>query len=179
MRFSPKRTQSVAVVVTCAVAIILLVVFVGYRIRLRVASDSAGALLRRADELSWNGNWFAAAPLYRQAEIKYAAEGNRAKALYAQVSQIPARAESVSLADTIYALNQDLSKPDAADAETRLRILLVRGTIENNYDASMARQAWKQVADLATRQRHLLLASRALGEQGIAAFLAGRCLAPQ
>ena len=58
MRFSPKRTQSVAVIVTCAVAIILLVVFVGYRIRQRVASDSAGALLRRADEYLRNGNCF-------------------------------------------------------------------------------------------------------------------------
>ena len=33
MRSSPKRTLSVAVIVTCAVAIILLVVFIGYRIR--------------------------------------------------------------------------------------------------------------------------------------------------
>ena len=126
MRFSPKRTQSVAVIVTCAVAIILLVVFVGYRIRRRVASDGAGALLRRADELSWNGNWFSAVPLYRQAEIKFEAQGNRAKALYAQISQIPGRAESTSLADTIYALTQDLSRPEAEDAETRLRILVVR-----------------------------------------------------
>jgi hypothetical protein len=33
MRFSPKRTQSVAVIVTCAVAIILLGVFIHYRFR--------------------------------------------------------------------------------------------------------------------------------------------------
>jgi CHAT domain-containing protein len=173
MRFSPKRTQSVAVIATCAVAIILLVVFIGYRIRRRVAFDSADALLRRADDLSWNGNWFSAEPIYRQAEIKFAAQGSRAKALYARVSQIPGGAESTSLADTIYALTQDLSRPESADAEARLRILLVRGTIENNYDAGMARQTWKEVADLATHQGHLLLASRALGEQGIAAFLAG------
>ncbi len=173
MRFSPKRTQSVAVLITCAVAIILLFVFISYRIRQRVASDSADALLRRADELAWNDNWFAAAPLYGQAEIKFAAEGNRAKALYAQVSQIPARAESVSLASTIFVLTQDLNRPEAADSETRLRILKVRGIIENNYDAGMARRTWQDVADLATRQGHLLLASRALGEQGIAAYLSG------
>lgn len=71
MRFSPKRTQSVAVFVTCAVAIILLVVFIGYRIRRRVSSDSASALLRRADELSWNSNWFSAVPLYRRAEFQH------------------------------------------------------------------------------------------------------------
>ena len=68
MRFSPKRTQSVAVILTCAVAIILIVVFIGYRIRRRVSSDSAGALLRRADDFAWNEQWLGAEPLYRQAE---------------------------------------------------------------------------------------------------------------
>jgi CHAT domain-containing protein len=173
MRFSPKRTQSVAVLVTCTVAIILIVAFVRYRIRRRIDSDSADALLQRADDLAWNGQWFSAAPLFRQAETKYIAERNGPKALYAQVSQIPARAESASLSDTIYALAQDLKKPDATDPETRLRILEVRGMIENNYDASLARQTWSQVAVLARNRGHLLLASRALGEEGIAAFLLG------
>ena len=173
MRFSPKRTQSVAVLVTCTVAIILVVAFVRYRIRRRIDSDSADALLQRADDLAWNGQWFAAAPLYHQAEVKYSAERNGPKALYAQVSQIPAGAESASLSDTIYALTQDMKRPAAADAETRLRILEVRGMIENNYDASLARQTWSQVALLARNRGHLLLASRALGEEGIAAFLLG------
>ncbi len=173
MRFSPKRTQSVAVLVTCTVAIILVVAFVRYRIRRRIDSDNADVPLRRADDLAWNGQWFAAAPLFRQAEIKYTAERNESKALYAQVSQIPAQAESASLADTIYALTQDLKKPEAADPETRLRILEVQGMIENNYDASLARQTWRQVAVLARNRGHLLLASRALGEEGIAAFLLG------
>ena len=173
MRFSPKRTQSVAVFVTCAVAIILVVAFVRYRIRRRIDSDSADALLQRADDLAWNGQWFAAAALYRLAEIKYEAERNRTKALYAQVSQIPAYAESTSLSATIYDLTQDLKRPEAADPETRLRILEVRGMIENNYDASLARQTWSQVAVLARNRDHFLLASRALGEEGIAAFLLG------
>ncbi|MGB6870890.1 MAG: hypothetical protein WBD93_14840, partial [Acidobacteriaceae bacterium] len=173
MRFSPKRTQSVAALVTCTVAIILVVAFARYRIRRRIDSDSADTLLRRADDLAWNGQWFAAAPLFRQAEIKYAAQRNESKALYAQVSQIPAYAESASLADTIYRLTQDLKQPEAADPETRLRILEVRGMIENNYDASLARQTWRQVAVLARDHGHLLLASRALGEEGIAAFLLG------
>ena len=173
MRFSPKRTQSVAVLVTCTVAIILVVTFVRYRIRRRIDSDSADALLQRADDLAWNGQWFTAASLYHQAEIGYSAERNGPKELYAQVSQIPAQAESASLSDTIYALTQDLKRPEAADSETRLRILEVRGMIENNYDASLARQTWEQVAVLARNRGHLLLASRALGEEGIAAFLLG------
>lgn len=173
MRFSPQRTQSVAVLVTCTVAIILVVTFVRYRIRRRIDSDSADALLQRADDLAWNGQWFAAAPLFRQAEKKFTVERNEPKALYAQVSQIPAYGEAASLADTIYALTQDLKKPEAADPETRLRILEVRGMIENNYDASLARQTWSQVAILARDRGHFLLASRALGEEGISAFLLG------
>jgi CHAT domain-containing protein len=173
MRFSPTRTQSVAVLVTCTVAIILVVAFVRYRIRRRIDSDSADALLQRADDLAWNGQWFAAAPIFHQAEIKFTAERSGSKALYAHVSQIPAQAETTSLSDTIYALTQDLKKPGAADPETRLRILEVQGMIENNYDASLARQTWSQVAVLARNRGHFLLASRALGEEGIAAFLLG------
>lgn len=97
-------------------------------------------LLRHAEDLARNGQWFAPAPIFHQAEIKFTAEWNDAKALYAQVSQIPAYAESASLADTINALTQDLKTPDAADPETSLQILEVRGMIENNYDASLARQ---------------------------------------
>ena len=113
MRFSPKRTQSVVVLVTCTVAIILVVASVRYRIRRRIDSDSAQVLLRRADDLAWNGQWFAAAPIFHQAEIKYTAERNETKALYAQVSQIPAQAEATSLSDTIYARTQDLKRPEA------------------------------------------------------------------
>ena len=174
MRFPPKRTQSLAVIVACAVSIsATIVIVVGYTINRHVTSRNADALLKTADDLAWNEKWLAAEPLYKQAEVEYAAEGNSSKALYAQVSQIPVSAESTSLEATIHDLTQDLNRPEATDPETRLRILRVRGLIENNYDATLARQTWQQVAALATRQGHLLLASRALGEQGIAAFLLG------
>ena len=45
--------------------------------------------------------------------------------------------------------------------------------LEVNYDADMARSTWAQVETLARQQHHYLLASRAIGEQGIAAFLLG------
>ena len=45
--------------------------------------------------------------------------------------------------------------------------------IENNYDASVARSTWRQVATLAKSQGHFLLASRAIGEAGISAFILG------
>jgi len=43
--------------------------------------------------------------------------------------------------------------------------------LEVNYDAGMARKTWADGETLAIRQHHYLLASRAMGEQGIAAFL--------
>ena len=42
-----------------------------------------------------------------------------------------------------------------------------------NYDSEMARQTWTEVQTLANRQHHYLLVARAMGEQGVAAFLLG------
>lgn len=42
--------------------------------------------------------------------------------------------------------------------------------LEVNYDSGMAQKTWTEVETLALHQRHYLLASRAIGEQGIAAF---------
>ncbi len=67
----------------------------------------------------------------------------------------------------------ELNLPEANDPETRLRILTILGMLEVNYDSGMARQTWAEVQSLAGRQHHYLLATRAIGEQGIAAFLLG------
>jgi len=174
MRFSPKRTQSVAVLVTCTVAIILVVAFVRYRIRRRIDSDSADALLQRADDMSWLNNWIGAAALYRQAELQFVQKRQLSKALYARVSEMPARSESsTTVPQQIAVLRHDLSLPEARDPEARLRILTVLGMLETNYDAGMARQTWTEVETLSVHRHHYLLASRAIGEQGIAAFLLG------
>lgn len=81
--------------------------------------------------------------------------------------------EVSSLPDQIWRLSQDLTLPEAQDEETRLRILTVRGMFEVNYDAATARNTWQMVGTLARKRHHYLLASRASGEQGIAAALLG------
>jgi CHAT domain-containing protein len=87
---------------------------------------------------------------------------------------MPARSESsVSFPAQIALLRRDLELPEAKDPETRLRILTMLGMLEVNYDAGMARQTWAEVQSLANSRHHYLLASRAVGEQGIAAFLLG------
>ena len=124
--------------------------------------------------MSWLNNWIGAAPLYRQAELQFTQKGQFSKALYARVSEMPASSESsTSFPAQIASLRHDLELPAAQDRETRLRVLTILGMLEVNYDSEMARQTWSEVQSLATSQRHYLLASRAIGEQGIAAFLLG------
>jgi len=135
---------------------------------------SPEALLKRADDMSWLNSWIAAEPLYRQAEIQFTQRSQLSKALYARVSEMPAQSESAtSIPAQIATLTNDLALPEAHDPETRLRVLTILGMLEVNYDSGMARETWAQVEDLALRQHHYLLASRAIGEQGIAAFLLG------
>jgi hypothetical protein len=119
-----------------------------------------------------SGFAIAAEPLYRQAELQFNQKGQYSKALYARVSGIPARSESsTSFPSQIASLRRDLELPEAQDPETHLRVLTILGMLEVNYDSGMARQTWAEVQSLATSQHHYLLASRAIGEQGIAAFL--------
>jgi CHAT domain-containing protein len=140
---------------------------------LRVRAGTPEAILTRADQLSWNNQWVAATPLYREAEIKFLREDKPSEALYAQVSQFIPRAESEPIPSLLVQLERLKALPVAQSPDTRLRILVIEGMIETNYDASMARATWQQVEQLARQQGHYLLMARAMGEQGIAAFLLG------
>jgi CHAT domain-containing protein len=134
--------------------------------------ESAQGLLDRADTLSWNNRWPEAEPLYNQAAAKLTRQNELSKALYAAVSEIPAD-ETVSASTYILRLTDDLRKPEAQDPETRLRILTILGVIETNYNAALALPTWRRVQQLALEQGHVMLASRAQGEQGIAAYILG------
>src|ERR1700733_717385 len=152
----------------------VLLSIVGYQVLRKRNPDAPEALLKRADGMSWLNNWIGAAPLYRQAELQFAEKGQPSKALYAGVSEIPAGSESsTNFPSQIASLRHDLQLPAAQDPETRLRVLTILGMLEVNYDSGMARQTWSEVQSLAISQHHYLLASRAIGEQGIAAFLLG------
>jgi len=156
---------------------LLLAVFlglVGWQVLRWRNSGSPEALLKRADEMAWLNNWIAAEPLYRQAEQQFIQRRQLSKALYARASEMPAHSESsATFPSQIAVLRRDLDLREAQDPETRLRILTILGMIEVNYDSGMARQTWTEVEALAMSRHHYLLASRAIGEQGIAAFLLG------
>jgi len=148
--------------------------FVGYQVLRRRTPEAPEALLKQADKMAWLNNWIGAAPLYHRAEIQFQQRHRLSKALYARVSEMPAHSESsTTIPQQIAVLNHDLTLPAAQDPKTRLRILTILGMLEVNYDAGMARQTWAEVEKLALHRHHYLLATRAIGEQGIAAFLLG------
>lgn len=67
-------------------------------------SGEAQRLLDKADELAWNYQWALAEPVYKQAQIAFEQKGDVSRALYAEVSQTIAHAESGSIPDTIVQL---------------------------------------------------------------------------
>jgi CHAT domain-containing protein len=136
------------------------------------APESAQGLLDRADALAWTNRWAMAAPVYARAAALFNQNHQTAKALYAEVSQLPAD-ETSSVAVKIRRLDNDLRTKAADDPATRLRILTIEGMLETNYDAGLALATWRRVSDSALKRGEVRLASRAEGEQGIAAFLLG------
>ena len=170
MRIAPSPTLRIA----SGLLLAALLIAVGYQVFRRLNSQAPDALLERADEMSWLNDWIGAEPLYRQAELQFTQKHQLSKALYARVSQVPAHSESsTSVPSQIALLRKELDLPEAADSETRLRILTILGMLEVNYDSGTARDTWAEVKALANRQHHYLLVARAMGEQGVAAFLLG------
>jgi CHAT domain-containing protein len=169
----PRAIKRVAVTFAITVAVIGAAYY--YAItphRPSTPPQSAESFLFQADTLSWGNRWEDALPLYRRAQQLFLSQHNASKALYAEVSEIPPD-ESVSIRQTILRLDRDLATPEAQDSETKLRVLTIRGMLEVNYDAAEARSTWKEVETLALKLHHVAVATRAQGEQGIAAFLLG------
>jgi CHAT domain-containing protein len=135
--------------------------------------DNPEDLLARADDLAWHNDWLEAAPLYAQAEQGFRIRNRPSQALYAHVSQFIPRAETEPLPGLLFELKQDQSLPAAQTPDTKLRLLVIQGMIETNYDAEMASKTWAQVETMARHRGEFRLMFRAMGEQGIADFLRG------
>ncbi len=163
-----KKSARIATVVA-----LIAVVSIGVRLLNRPRPGTPESDVARADEMAFNNNWIGAASLYRTAQIKFKARGDLSQALYAEASQIPAIMESRPLPDLIAATNALLRRPGAENPHVRLRILTVKGMLELEYDAGVAKATWAEVEKEATQLGELRLASRASGEQGILAFLLG------
>ncbi len=139
----------------------------------RPAAGTPEFYLAKADEMAFNNAWIPAAPLYKMAQNGFRARGDITRALYAEVSQIPAVMESRPLADLIGQTNAMLHRPGASNPRVHLRILTIKGMLELEYDAALAKDTWAEVEREADALGEHRLASRANGEQGILAFLLG------
>lgn len=162
-----------ALLVFFAVAVLAATIVVAHHFLSLPTAGSAEADLARADEMAFNNNWISAAPLYRRAESKFRAKGDNAHALYAEASQIPAVMESRPLPDLIGVTDGLMRRHTAEDQRVRLRILTIKGMLELEYDAGLAKTTWAEVEKQAKQLGEWRLASRASGEQGILAFLLG------
>ena len=160
-----------------AAVLILIVCVIGfgylYKWQRRHSSNPRIRLRELADEKAWLNDWIGASPLYQQLEQVCETAKDDSCVLYARVSQIPPRSETLSLPDQIRALTKDLDLPGAQSYDTHLRILSVRGMLEVNYDAAMTRKTYSEIEKLAWQRGRFLVAARAIGEQGIAEFLSG------
>jgi len=166
LMFKNSRTRAlivVAVLATGAIGTWLI-------LHRKSAPDS---LLARADELSWNNDWIEAAPPYAKAEQLFLQSNRPSQALYAHVSQFIPRAEAEPIPNLLVELKQDQALSAARDPDTMLRILVIQGMIETNYDSGMASKTWSEVQTLAERRGEFRLMARAMGEQGIADFMLG------
>jgi len=98
---------------TTGIFIVLLscAVLVGPLLRLlrRHSPDPLTRLLELADEKAWLNDWIEAAPLYQKVEELCIQRRNQSCALYARVSQIPARSETASISTQILQLSKDLT----------------------------------------------------------------------
>jgi hypothetical protein len=137
-------------------------------------SNNPHELLSEAEHLFWLNNPIEAQPLYARAERLFEAAGDSRNAFYAKISQIPAKMESHNLAELSRYLATELRQPGIdTDPYLRLRLLVVKGEVDLNLDGLSSRPVWLEVESLATLLGERQLASRASGELGILAFLAG------
>ena len=165
--------KSLALTAGC-ILLLATTVQLGKRIH-RFILPPAERILADADDLADISNWRDAEPLYKKAKSIFHQQGNAPLELYAKVSQIPAHTESATtpISEWLAEVDQALTLPAARDPKTHLRILEIKGQIENNYDATLAYKTWAAVEQLAAEQHNWTLENRAYGEEAIGLFLLG------
>ena len=140
----------------------------------RKRPTTAPEILAEASRLTFLHNWHAAAPLFREAEALFAAQGDRRNALYAHIGWLRGEIESQSLPEASEYLADVLSSPLAqSDLPLRLFCLVAKGDIDFQIDPKSSEAVWTEVAAVATRLRDSAWANRAQAELGTIAFYKG------
>ena len=138
------------------------------------AVRSAAEALREAERLSWLRNWAAAQPYYAEAEKQFQASGDRRDALFAHISGIRAELQRLPLLETSELLANELEDPLVqSDARLRLRCLVVKGDVDLDMDANLAKRDWTEARAIAESLGEAGWVNRAEGELAIVSFLSG------
>ena len=144
------------------------------RVLASLESNDPHLLLAEANRLYWLFNSSKAQPFYAKAERLFTERGDPRNALYAGIGRIRGQAETMSFVDISAYLAEQLKRPLVQnDSELRLWCLAAKGYTDLEIDAATATKVWEQARDLAHELGESEWESRASGELGILAFLAG------
>lgn len=131
-------------------------------------------LLEEADRLAWMRAWSRAEPLFAEARELFEARGDALGARHARVGLLRAQLPRLPVPDVSGQLGDMLDDPLVqGDDRLRLRVLVVKGEVDEDLDPELARQSWQEAKTLAERLGDKGTANRAGGELGIVAALLG------
>ena len=142
--------------------------------QIRKQPTTSPEILSEASRLAFLHNWRAAAPLFRAAEVLFAAQDDQRNVLYAHVGWLRGEIESQSLPEVSEYLAETLSSPVAqSDLRLRLFCLVAKGDIDFQIDPKSSEAVWTEVAAVAARLRDSTWENRAQAELGTIAFYKG------
>lgn len=136
---------------------------------------SPAEALAKADRLADLRAWARAEPFFIDAEKGFFQAGDSRNALYAKLGRIRGELPRRSIAEVSQELADILETPLAmSDDRIRLRCLVLKGETDEDFDALLAEQDWKEALSVAKRLNDELWMNRANGELGLVAALQGK-----
>lgn len=131
--------------------------------------------LQQALELADHYNWSDAAPLFHKAQKEAGTQSDKRSELYARLGVIRATMERQNLPELSKSVAQELETNPLLQTDTELRLfaLTIKGDIDLEIDAKLARRSWEQARDLANQTKNEKWIRRTSGELGFVSFLEG------
>ena len=131
-------------------------------------AQTAAELLAQADHFADRGNWYAAGPLYGDAEVALGNAGDSRNEMYAMFGRLHRDVEqgsySIVRAQVVKALDNPVVETDPL---LRIRGLALLGNIDLNTDAAAAKDDWTRVLAIAKKIGDPKWENRAQGELGL------------
>lgn len=138
------------------------------------SAAEAATTLQEADRLAWLRLWTQAEPHYVKAQRLFAAIGDDADALYAEIGAFRGRLPTMAVPAASERLAEYLDHPIVqANDRVRLRCLVIKAETDEDLDPALAEQSWIEALALAERMGESGWANRARGELGVVASLQG------